>query len=169
MLNTSVPPGVLVSIEFGQGAESHSSLVERGHQVHQVLHASSEPVELPHHHGVALAQQVEHMVEFGTVGPRAGGHVGEDPVAPGPLQRVPLQISGLVAGADPRVPVDHARHMTEPYHYPSMALGFGTLIAGRVMGRLPPECRGPSPRFKIRSGNLRLRNTPPGRAPAPPA
>lgn len=53
--------------------------------------------------------------------------------------------------------------------YPSMALGFGTLIAGRVMGRLPPECRGPSPRFKIRSGNLRLRNTPPGRAPAPPA
>lgn len=53
--------------------------------------------------------------------------------------------------------------------YPSMALGFGTLIAGRVMGRLPPECRGPSPRFKIRSGNLRLRNTPPSRAPAPPA
>lgn len=53
--------------------------------------------------------------------------------------------------------------------YPSMALGFGTLIAGRVMGRFPPECRGPSPRFKIRSGNLRLRNTPPGRAPAPPA
>ena len=29
--------------------------------------------------------------------------------------------------------------------YPSMALGFGTLIAGRVMGRLPTECRGPSP------------------------
>ena len=54
-------------------------------------------------------------------------------------------------------------------HYPSMALGFGTLIAGRVMGHFPPECRGPSPRFKIRSGNLRLRNTPPGRAPAPPA
>lgn len=53
--------------------------------------------------------------------------------------------------------------------YPSMTLGFGTLIAGRVMGRFPPECRGPSPRFKIRSGNLRLRNTPPGRAPAPPA
>lgn len=52
--------------------------------------------------------------------------------------------------------------------YPSMASGFGTLIAGRVMGRFPPECRGPSPRFKIRSGNLRLRNTPPGRAPAPP-
>ena len=43
-----------------------------------------------------------------------------------------------------------------------MALGFGTLIAGRVMGRFPPECRGPSPRFKIRSGNLRLRNTPAG-------
>lgn len=30
-------------------------------------------------------------------------------------------------------------------HYPSMALGFGTLIAGRVMGRLPPECRGRLP------------------------
>lgn len=29
--------------------------------------------------------------------------------------------------------------------YPSMALGFGTLIAGRVMGHFPPECRGPSP------------------------
>ena len=29
--------------------------------------------------------------------------------------------------------------------YPSMALGFGTLIAGRVMGRLPPECHGRLP------------------------
>ena len=40
--------------------------------------------------------------------------------------------------------------------YPSMASGFGTLIAERVMGRFPPECRGPSPHFKICSGNLRL-------------
>lgn len=46
----------------------------------------------------------------------------------------------------------------KPYHYPSMASGFGTLIAGQVMGRFPPKCRRPSPHFKIRSGNLRLRN-----------
>lgn len=96
------------------------------------------------------------MVEFGTVGPRAGSHVGEDPVAPGPLQRVPLQISGLVSGADPRVPVDHARHMTEPYLYPSMASGFGTLIAGRVMGCFPPECRRLF-EYLIRCGPLLLR------------
>ena len=95
---------------FGQGAEPHSPLVERDHQVHQVLHVPAEPVELPHDHGVTLAQQVEHVVEFGTVGPRAGGHVGEDPVAPGPLQRVPLQVGGLVVGADSCVSVDHARH-----------------------------------------------------------
>lgn len=95
---------------FGQGAEPHSPLVERDHQVDKVLHAPAEPVELPHHHGVALSQQVEHVVKFGTVGPRAGGHVSEDPVAPGPLERVLLQISGLVVGADSCVSVDHARH-----------------------------------------------------------
>lgn len=97
---------------FGQGAELHSPLVECGHQVDEVPHAPAEPVELPHDDGVALAQQVEHVVELGTVGPRAGGHVGEDPVASGLLERVLLQVGGLVAGADPRVSVSHARHVT---------------------------------------------------------
>ena len=95
---------------LGQRAELHSPLVEYRHQIDQVLHAPAEPVELPHDDGVALAQEVEHVVEFGTVRPRAGRHVGEDPVAPGLLQRVPLQIGGLVARADPRVSVNHARH-----------------------------------------------------------
>ena len=95
---------------LGQGTELHSPFVEDGHQIDQVPHAPAEPVELPHDDGVALAQEVEHVVEFGTVRPRPGRHVGEDPVAPGLLQRVPLQIGGLVARADPRVSVNHARH-----------------------------------------------------------
>ena len=95
---------------LGQRAELHSPFIEYGHQVDQVLHAPTEPVELPHDDGVALAQEVEHVVEFGTVRPRAGRHVGEDPVAPGLLECVLLQISGLVARADPRVSVNHARH-----------------------------------------------------------
>ena len=95
---------------LGQGTELHSPFVEYGHQVDQVPHAPAEPVELPHDDGVALPQEVEHVVEFGTVRPRAGRHVGEDPVAPGLLECVLLQISGLVARADPRVSVNHARH-----------------------------------------------------------
>lgn len=50
------------------------------------------------------------MVKLGTVGLRAGRHVGEDSIATGLFERVLLQIGGLVAGADPRIPVCHACH-----------------------------------------------------------
>lgn len=51
------------------------------------------------------------MVEFGTVRFRAGGHVGEYPVAAGFFECVLLQVGGLVAGADARVAVCHACHV----------------------------------------------------------
>lgn len=95
---------------FGQRAELHSPLVEHGHQVDQILHASAETVQLPHHDGVVLAQEVKHVIEFGTVRLRAGRHVREDPVASHLHQRILLQVGGLVAGTDPRVSVNHARH-----------------------------------------------------------
>lgn len=50
------------------------------------------------------------MVEFRTVRLRAGRHVREDPIAPRLRQRILLQVGGLIAGADPRVSVNHARH-----------------------------------------------------------
>lgn len=50
------------------------------------------------------------MVEFRTVRLRAGRHVREDPVASRLHKCVLLQVGGLVAGTDPRVSVNHARH-----------------------------------------------------------
>lgn len=44
-----------------------------------------------------------------------------------------------------------------PCHYPSMAWSFGTLITGRVSEHYSSECRGHGDRSAIRSGNLRFR------------
>ena len=53
------------------------------------------------------------MVKLRTMGLRAGGHVGEDHVAAGILKCVLLQAGGLVVGGDPRVSVNHARHVSD--------------------------------------------------------
>ena len=45
-----------------------------------------------------------------------------------------------------------------PYHYPSKAWSFGTLITGRVLRHFPPECRRQLPQSGLRSENVRLRN-----------
>lgn len=47
-----------------------------------------------------------------------------------------------------------------PYHYPSKAWSFGTLITGRVLRHFPPECRRQLPQSGLRSENVRFRNGP---------
>lgn len=51
------------------------------------------------------------MVEFGTMGLCTGRHVGEDSITTGLFECVPLQVGGLVSGADARVAVCHACHV----------------------------------------------------------
>lgn len=138
---------------FGQGAELHSPLVERGHQVDQVLHAPAETVQLPHHDRVSPAQQVEHVVEFGTVRLRVGRHVGEDPIAAGPHGCVLLQVGGLVAGADPRVSVNHARHVPLPI----LSMEFWNIDYGTGFGTLSAGVPWHGGRSAFRTGNVRFR------------
>lgn len=45
-----------------------------------------------------------------------------------------------------------------PYHYPSKAWSFGTLITGRVLRHFPPECRRQLPQSGLRSENVRFRD-----------
>jgi hypothetical protein len=74
----------------GQGADG----------VDQVAQRPAQPVQLPHHQGVARAQLVEDLVQRRSGGQGAAGGVEEDPVAAGRLQRVDLQVGVLVAGRD---------------------------------------------------------------------
>lgn len=120
------PFGQLVALELGKGrhhrqdGRAHGTgggdaLGQRpemdvaGFQIvnerQEVSGVASQPVQLPHHHLVlARTQMVEHLVQLGAVGAgSADSVVGEDPLAPGLLQGVQLQLGVLVHRADARI------------------------------------------------------------------
>lgn len=50
---------------LAQGAEAHPVVLERVHQLDDLLDRTPEPVELPHHQDVTLAAVVEGGLELG--------------------------------------------------------------------------------------------------------
>ena len=77
----------------------------------QLRERTRQPVELPDHQSVALAQHVaEDTGELGAIVTGARCALGEDPLATGTAQSVQLQLRALVGGADPRIADPHERH-----------------------------------------------------------
>ena len=91
-----------------QAPEPHSPGLQQVHQVHEVLHAPAQSVELPHDERVPLADGIEHMVQFGPVRLRARRVIGEQPFTAGLVERVGLQPLVLLQGTHPGIADDHA-------------------------------------------------------------
>ena len=72
----------------------------------EVLERPAQPVEPPHHQRVAGTELGERLAQGGALG-RAARRVLEDALAPGRLQRLPLQVELLVLGLDARVADQH--------------------------------------------------------------
>jgi hypothetical protein len=98
-----------------QAPEPNPSLGQAGDGVDQVAQRPAQPVQLPHHQGVAGAQLVQDVVEGGPVGPGAAGGFGEHPVAAGALEGVDLEVRLLVGGGDAGITeqVSHATTVAE--------------------------------------------------------
>ncbi len=77
---------------LGERAEPDAALAKRSHRLDQMAYRPAQPVELPHHQGVAGAEVVEQLVQLGALAQRTRRGVGEDPRAAGAGQRVALQL-----------------------------------------------------------------------------
>jgi hypothetical protein len=67
-------------------------------QVHQSFHAAPEPIQLPDHKGIGLAQLGQRLFQPGTFDLRSAEFVGENPFASYFLERVQLHFQILVMG-----------------------------------------------------------------------
>jgi hypothetical protein len=86
-----------------QAPEPNTTVSKRGDSVDQVTQRAAEPVELPHHQGIAGVELVQDAVQLGAGGQRAGGAaglVGEHAVAAGVPGRVDLEVEVLLGGRD---------------------------------------------------------------------
>ncbi len=84
-----------------EAAEANPLVGEGSDGVDQVPQGAAEPVELPHHQGVAGAELVQDAVQLRAGGQRAGGAagvVGEDAVAAGRGEGVDLEVEVLLGG-----------------------------------------------------------------------
>jgi len=95
--NTNTPPGVVVSRPLRQCRELDTAGPEPIYQIDEIFQRPAEAVETPDDDGVALAGVVHQVHQGGTFQGATGGVLGPDPVAPGGLQGVDLQVGILVA------------------------------------------------------------------------
>jgi hypothetical protein len=85
-----------------QDDEVDAALLQLLGQGDEVFQGAAEPVELGEHQLVALAQDEQGLVEFGTAGEFPGRLVDEDLFVAGGFEGVELGFGVLVAGGDPR-------------------------------------------------------------------
>lgn len=76
--------------------EVDALLLEERHEVYELLHASTEPVELPDDERVAFSEDIERTVESRAIRGRPGPRVIEDPLASRACQRLVLNVETLV-------------------------------------------------------------------------
>jgi hypothetical protein len=106
--------GGRVHVPLVQGADPDAALAQQRHDVHQVLQAAADAVELRHDERVARLQAREAGVPARSAGLGAGHLVPEDRLGPGRQQAVGLVLDVLLLAAlglgrgDPRVA--HCRH-----------------------------------------------------------
>ena len=113
---TSRPPGVLGVDGLAQGRQGDPAAVQVGHHVDQVPQRPAEPVQPPHHHGVAGAQLSEQLVQGRAGLQRSRRLVREDAVDAGSLQGVELEALVLLEGADPGIAEAHTALLSRSTH-----------------------------------------------------
>jgi len=99
---------------LGQAPEADAASLQLGHRLDQVPERSPEPVEAPHHQGVALAGVLQRLHQGSTLDEGAAGGLGEELVAPGRREGVELKVEGLLTGRDPGVPDVHDPIVSKP-------------------------------------------------------
>jgi hypothetical protein len=112
-----------------QAPEPDPALSQAGDGVDQVPQRPAQPVQLPHHEGVAGPE----LVQEGAIGADAAGGLGEHPIAAGALEGVDLELGLLVGGGDAGVAkqVSHRPTVSQP----SDTGGCATLISDTGSGR----------------------------------
>ena len=88
---------------LGEGFEADTFGVEGGDRLDEVPEGAAETVEAPDDEDVAFSELREGLVKSAALGCRAGDGVGEDPLAAGALQSIPLQVEGLFGCRDPGI------------------------------------------------------------------
>jgi hypothetical protein len=85
---------------LGEALEAYASPLKLGNDLNQVGQAASKWVKAPHRQDIALAGVRESFGQPWPVGSRTRHLIGEDPLAPGLLQGMALQVEILVRGRD---------------------------------------------------------------------
>src|SRR4029077_15233555 len=93
----------------------------------QVAQAPSQPVESPHHQGIALAQSLQAAVQLGPGGVPSAGVLFVRVATFGAFQRVALQIQGLIVRRDTGIADSHG---AKPFRwYRSRIIDFAIVFA----------------------------------------
>lgn len=88
---------------FRQRAEGHPPRFQIVQEADQVPQRPAQPIQLPHRQRVAFLESLEAFRQFRPLSVRPSGPVGEESLAPRPLQGGPLYIRALVRRGDPRI------------------------------------------------------------------
>jgi hypothetical protein len=83
--------------------ERHPRRLQARCDLHQITEASPQPVQAPHHQGVARAQRLEAVIQLGALRRLAAGRFLVDHLAPSATKRVALKVKVLVIRAHTRV------------------------------------------------------------------
>jgi hypothetical protein len=103
----SCPPGVVVSMLSRRLLNPTPRASRSGHDGDQVPERMPQPVELPDHEGVPLAQGGQGLLESGPRGLRAGHGVGEGLLAADLRKGVVLPVKVLVWRGDAGIAHEH--------------------------------------------------------------
>src|SRR5207249_2828977 len=82
-------------------------LLQPGDCLYKVWQGSPETIELPDDEGVTPADVAERLFQALTLGLGAAGSIGEDPIAPGLLERILLERESLILGRDTSIAKQH--------------------------------------------------------------
>ena len=83
-------------------------LLQPGDHPDPMLQRPSQAVQLPDDEGVPRADEVEGLLEAPALGLGAAGRDGEDPLAAGLPEGIPLERGGLLLGGDAGIADEHA-------------------------------------------------------------
>ena len=94
---------------LGHAPESRAGVPELRHEREHVAQRAREPIQLPHHNNVPVAQVREELEELGPIPPSAGRLLTKDALAPRRGQRRHLRRGVLIVGGHAGVPDQHCR------------------------------------------------------------
>lgn len=109
------PPAAGVGVDrLLDALELRTALLQSLGALEQILQRAAQPIQSPHHQGVASAQIFERAAQTGPIGLGAAGLVAVDALAAGRREGIVLEIEVLVVGGDARVADEHGRLAGNP-------------------------------------------------------